>query len=134
MFGICQQGFEHRGEFAGRAGDDAQHLRGRGLLPQRLGKIIGALPQFLEQPGILDCDDGLGGEILDQLDLPIGEQADDLPVNADSADQLIVFEHRYADHRPIAGCNAGDHEWMVLGRYGPDIGDLDHLLRDAEAS
>ena len=30
-------------------------------------------PQFVEQPRVLDGDDGLGGEVLDQLDLLFGE-------------------------------------------------------------
>ena len=29
--------------------------------------------QFVEQPGVLDGDDGLGGEGRDQLDLLVGE-------------------------------------------------------------
>ena len=39
------------------------------MLLQRLGQIVGTLAQFVEQPCILDGDDGLGGEIMDQLDL-----------------------------------------------------------------
>ena len=37
---------------------------GGGLLLQRLGKIIGALAQLVEQPRVLDGDDGLRGEVL----------------------------------------------------------------------
>ena len=44
---------------------------GSGLLLQRLSevssalaKVIGALPQFVEQPHVLDGDDGLGAEVL----------------------------------------------------------------------
>ena len=38
--------------------------RGRGLLLQRLGEIVGALAQLVEQPRVLDGDHGLGGEVL----------------------------------------------------------------------
>ena len=38
--------------------------------------------QFIEQPRVLDGDDGLGGEVLHQLDLLVGERADFLAVNA----------------------------------------------------
>ena len=31
--------------------------------------------QLVEQAGVLDGDDGLGGEVLDQLDLLVGERA-----------------------------------------------------------
>ena len=44
--------------------------------------------QLVEQPGVLDGDDGLAGEILDQLDLLVGERPhllaidDDLPISS----------------------------------------------------
>ena len=37
---VLQHGLEHRLQFAGRACDDLQHLRGRGLLLQRLGELL----------------------------------------------------------------------------------------------
>ena len=62
---------EHRLKFAGRRADDLQHFRGGCLLLQRLrevgcalGKVSGSLAQFIEQPRVLDGDDGLGGEVL----------------------------------------------------------------------
>ena len=33
------------------------------------------LAQFVEQPRVLDGDDRLGGEVLDQFDLLVGERA-----------------------------------------------------------
>src|SRR5262245_9256173 len=45
---IGQHGLEHRLKLAGRAGDDLQHLGGRGLLLQRLGKVP---PRFGELTG-----------------------------------------------------------------------------------
>ena len=72
-----------------------QHLGGRGLLLQRLGEIVGALAQLVEQPRVLDGDDGLRGEVLHQLDLLVGERADLLAVDGDGADQLVVLEHRH---------------------------------------
>ena len=51
--------------------------------------------QLIEQPRVLDGDDGLGGEVLDQLDLLVGEWPHLLTVDADRADQLAVFEHRH---------------------------------------
>ena len=47
--------------------------RGRRLLLQRLGEIVGALAQFVEQPRVLDGDDRLRGEVRDQFDLLVGE-------------------------------------------------------------
>ena len=71
---VLQHGLEHRLQLAGRTRDDAQHLRCRGLLLQRLGEIVGALAQLVEQPRVLDRDDRLVGEILQQRDLLLGER------------------------------------------------------------
>src|SRR5262249_15811744 len=38
--GVLQHGLEHRLQLAGRAADDLQHLRGRGLLLQCLGELL----------------------------------------------------------------------------------------------
>ena len=59
--------------------------------------------QFVEQPRVLDGDDGLGGKVLNQLDLLIGEGPDLLPINGDSADQLVFIEHRDNEKRAGAG-------------------------------
>jgi hypothetical protein len=61
------------------------------------------LPQFLEQPCVLDSDDRLVGEILDQLDLLVGERPDFLAVNDNRADQLVFLEHRHEQDGPYAG-------------------------------
>ena len=42
--GVCQHGLEHRLQLAGRARNDAEHLGSCGLLLQRFGKIVGAMP------------------------------------------------------------------------------------------
>ena len=49
-------------------------------------KVVGALTQLIEQPRVLEGDHRLSGEVLDQLDLLVGEWADLLAVNDDSAD------------------------------------------------
>ena len=50
---------EHRLQVKGRAADDLEHVGGGRLLLQRFA-------QFVEQAGVLDGDDGLGGEIAQQ--------------------------------------------------------------------
>src|SRR5262249_47779368 len=50
-------------------------------------------PAFIEQSRVLDGDDGLGSEVLYQLNLLVGEWADFLAIDRNSADQFIVFEH-----------------------------------------
>ena len=44
--------------------------------------------QLVEQPRVLDGDDGLGGEVRQQIDLLVGEWPHLLAVNADRADQV----------------------------------------------
>ena len=73
-----------------------QDLRSRRLLLQCLAKIAGALAQLVEQPRVLDGDDGLIGEVLDERDLLLGEWADLLAINGDRTDQLVLLEH--GDH------------------------------------
>ena len=43
--------------------------------------------QLVEQPRVLDGDDGLGGEVLDQLDLLVGEGPNLLAIDNESANQ-----------------------------------------------
>ena len=73
--GTLDDRVEDRLEVGRRGGDHAQDLGGRRLLLQRLGQLAVALLQLLEQPGVLDGDDGLVGERLEQRDLPVGERA-----------------------------------------------------------
>ena len=73
----------------GELADDLEHLGGRGLLLQQIS------PQLVEQAGVLDGDDGLGGEVRDQLDLLVGKGPHLLAINGDSADQLAFLEHRH---------------------------------------
>ena len=74
---------KYRSEIARRTADDLEHSRSCGLLLQCLGKIVSALAQFVEQPGVLDGDDCLRGESFNQFDLLIREWANLLAVNYD---------------------------------------------------
>ena len=79
-----RKGMKDRRQIEGGAADDFQHVCRRGLLLQRF-------TQFVEQPRVLDGDDRLGGEVLDQLDLLIGEGSNFLAVNVNAADQFSSF-------------------------------------------
>ena len=61
-------------QVTGRRADDLEHVGGGGLLLQRFAQLV-------EQPRVLDGDDGLVGEILNQLDLLVGERANLLAVD-----------------------------------------------------
>ena len=102
------QRVEHRLQIEGRAADDLEHVGGGGLLLQRFAQLV-------EQPRVLDGDDGLGGEVLHQLDLLVGEWPHLLAVDGDRADQLVLLEHRHGEKRPSAAeLGAGDDDWIAL--------------------
>ena len=73
------EGLQHGLQIECRAADDLEHVGGGGLLLQRFA-------QFAEQPRVLDGDDGLGGEILHQRDLLVGEWTNLLAENGNGAD------------------------------------------------
>jgi hypothetical protein len=100
---VRQHGLEDGLQLPGRARNDLQHVRGRGLLLQRLTEIVGALAQLGEQAGILDGDDGLLGKIAHQFDLLVGERTDFLAVDRNRSDELILLEHRHRNMRTRAG-------------------------------
>ena len=79
---------QHGLQVEGRATNDLEHIGCRGLLLQRF-------TQFVEQPRVLDGDDGLRGEIFNQFDLLVRKRTDLLPIDGDNADQTPVLEHRY---------------------------------------
>src|SRR5262249_50242359 len=91
--------FKYRLKIECRAANDLEHLRCGGLLLQGFGKIACALAKLVEQPRILNGDDGLGSEILHQLDLFVGERPHLLAKNAKNSKQLVVFEQGYGDNR-----------------------------------
>src|SRR5438477_12803520 len=78
-----------------RHGGDTNAARGAAPL-QRLAQLI-------EQAGILDRDDGLVGEVFDQLDLLIRERPNLLAVDGDGTDQFIRLEHWYKEVGSRAG-------------------------------
>ena len=59
--------------------------------------------QLVEQARVLDGDDGLGGEIFDQLDLLVGERPYLLAIDAEAANQFVLLQHRNEKQGPSAG-------------------------------
>src|SRR5262245_40418636 len=80
---ILGDGFQHRLNICRRSSDHAEDLACRGLLLKCFAQIVCALPQLIEQAGVLDGDDGLRSEVLDQLDLLVSERSDFVTVDAD---------------------------------------------------
>ena len=76
---LVEHRIEHRREIAGRGIDDLEDLGGRGLLVERLARLG-------DEPGVLHRDHRLGGEVLQQRDLLVGERPDFLAVGGDEAE------------------------------------------------
>jgi len=73
-----------------RPADDLQNIGGGRLLFQGFCQLALARLLSLEQPRVLDGDDGLVGEGLDQLDLLVIERRDPGPRQCDHADRLAL--------------------------------------------
>jgi hypothetical protein len=86
---------EHHIQIEGRAADHLEHIGGSGLLLQRFAQLV-------EQPRVLYGNDRLIGEILHQLDLPVGEGPDFLTIDDNAPHQRIVLEHGYCEVRSRA--------------------------------
>src|SRR6185295_5066996 len=122
--GIRKHGLEHRLQLAGRARDDAEDLRGRRLSFQSLRQLARARLHLLEQPRVLDGDDGLVGEGLKEFDVARGKGAGFRSGDDNRSDGLAIAEHRYRQLAPPAAseCKLPDVQWIskaVLDlRYG----------------
>ena len=120
---------QHGLQIEGRAADDLEHVGGGGLLLQRL-------PQFVEQPRVLDGDDGLGGEVLHQRDLLVGEWPNFLAVDRDcptSSSSLSIGTSSMV--RAPAEIEEGRPCGVAcISRVSPNVFDLNYLLRRRYAS
>jgi hypothetical protein len=107
--GFFQHGVKYGLQIAWKAADDLEHIRRGRLLLQCLGKVSGALAEvvsalteFVEQPRVLDGDDGLSGEVLYQRGLLFTERPDFSAIDNKGTDKLIVLQHRHAQKRSCA--------------------------------
>ena len=117
--GLAAYQFEHRLRVARRGRHLLQHLDGRGLVVDALaecdvalGQFSGAVAQLAEQAGVLHRDHRLGGEVLQQGDLPVGERAHFLAVDVNEAQHGVAFSQRH--NQRGAGATQIDH--------GPAVG------------
>src|SRR5215470_9859152 len=118
---FLQHRMENWLQFAGRRTDDFQDFRCRRLLLQRFCEIVGALAQFIEQPRVLDGDNGLVSECSDQSNLFVRERAHYPALQNDHTNRGSLTHKRYAKHRPhIESAVAQRIIWIIT-----DITDMD---------
>src|SRR6516162_10398843 len=121
---VREHGLEYGLQVAPRSSNDLQHFGRRGLLLQGFSEIIGALAQLVKQSRVLDGDDSLRGEVLDQLDLFLGEWPHLGAVDEESADQLVRFEHRNRNARSRTAIS--DRRTLLL--FGRPVHNMDYLF------
>src|SRR5262249_34857057 len=98
---LLQHGCKHRLKIAGRAGNDLEHFRVRGLLLQRVGELACTLLLCLEQTCVLDGDNRLICEGLDQFDLLLIERSYGSPVQNEHADWKPIAQKWHAEECAI---------------------------------
>jgi hypothetical protein len=95
---VSQHDCKHWLEVARRATDGLKHLRRSSLLLQRFrevgcafGEVCSALTEFVEQPRILNGDNGLSGEVSYKLHLLVIEGTNFLTRKHTCANQFVLF-------------------------------------------
>ena len=93
---------EHRLDIARRVRDHPEDVADRGLLLQRLGQLIGAPMQFVEQARILDRDRGLVGERLQKRNVPLFEGTYLGEADQHRTEGATFVQKRHAQRRAMA--------------------------------
>src|SRR3974390_3736670 len=88
---------EHGLHVERRTADYLEHVGGGCLL-------LEGFAQLVEQPRVLDGNDGLRGKIANQLNLLVDKRAYFLTIDGNGPDDLVRLEHRYRHD----GANARD--------------------------
>src|SRR5215469_16417954 len=89
--GTLQHSLKNRLQFPWKARNDLQHFRSRCLALKRISEIGRALTQLIQQPRVLDGDDGLGCKVLNQLDLFVRERTYLLAIDDNGTDKLVFL-------------------------------------------
>src|SRR5262249_4720933 len=98
--------------------------------------LLQRLSQLIEQPRVLDGDDGLIREIANQLDMPVRERTNLLAIDDDNADQHAVLEHRHGKPRAVATkFKTSDYKRIPreISQAGPIVVDVRGLFRERGA-
>ena len=94
LAGVGDNRVEHRVDVERRAHRSADVAQGRQLL-DGTAQLARPRLQLLEEPNILDGDDGLVGKGLEERDLPLAEGARHGATDGERSDRLAVSKHRH---------------------------------------
>src|SRR5262245_55426943 len=133
---VLQHGLEYGLELARRTRDDAQHLRGRRLLLQRLGQFTSAGLHLVEQPHVLNRDHRLIGVGLDKRDMLDIERLGSSAGSSDRRNDLVIPDHGSNDHRIESRLVRGSlrYEWRSgIAQHRRKLEDLLRYHRAAAA-
>src|SRR5262245_49679807 len=122
-------GFEDRLQIERRPTDDLKHIGRGGLLLKRFA-------EFVEEPRVLDRYDGLRGEVLNQLDLLVGEWTYFLAEHTDRSDEFALLEHWHTHigqgaRHLYEGNNPSIFPDVRL--IGAEVGNVDNLFSTGDA-
>ena len=92
--GVADDRVERRPQFVGHV---RQELR---LVPARLGKLPVRVLKLLEQPRILDGDDGLVRERLHEADFALGERTNFGPLRDQRPDGRVFHDQGHREEAP----------------------------------
>src|SRR6516225_8692304 len=94
QFGVTENGVERGAQLVAHIGEELR------LVLARLFKLPTLVLNFIEQSHVLDGYARLVGEGRHQIDLLVGEGANDLAHEDDSADRMTFAQQRHAEDRP----------------------------------
>ena len=120
------EGLEDRVEIEGRAADDFEHVGGGGLLGERFFEIARARLHLVEQPRVLDGDDGLIGEGLQDRQFVGAERLQDVAKHDHGADGAVVLTQRRAADRARAP-GAGVRQAREIGHRGIKVVEIGNV-------
>jgi hypothetical protein len=95
------------------------------------------LAQLIQQPRVLNGNDGLRGEVLNQLDLLVGEGSDFLPVEDERTDEPFVLKHRHIEKSAgTGGFDQPNHPGIPfgIGAFSSKVGYVDCFFGGSHAS
>src|SRR6516164_1175818 len=119
QFGVAEDGVERRAQLMAHIGKELR------LVLARFFKLAALVLDFIEQANVLDGYARLVGEGGGQVDLLVGEGANGLTHQDDSANRMVFAQRRYAEDR--AKPDLLLHFPISIFPISQDIGDLDRF-------